>query len=93
MSPDSVDNVDSLNSLLEDLRDLDLTGKIIEESPFLKAHGGFSDVFSGKSLQHNGMQVAIKRLRVHVLDNQKMAKVISHLSFESLNIFILTSNP
>ncbi len=66
---------DSLKSLLDNLRDLDLTGKITEESPFLKAHGGYSDVFSGKSLRHGGMQVAIKRLRVHLLESQKTAKV------------------
>jgi len=66
----------SLNSLLDDIRHLDLTGKIIQQSPFFKAHGGYNDVFSGKSLHHGGMQVAIKRLRMNVVESQKIAKLI-----------------
>ena len=65
----------ALNDLLNDLRDLDLTNDINDESPFLQAHGGYSDVFVGKCRKHNGMRVAIKRLRVHIMANKDVAKV------------------
>ena len=67
--------MESLSSLLQDLQDLDLTGEIDNESAFLKAHGGYCDVFWGNSRRHGGMQVAIKRLRVHVLESWEAAKV------------------
>lgn len=72
--------MESLSSLLQDLHDLDLTGEIEDEGAFLKAHGGYCDVFCGKSRRHGGLQVAIKRLRVHVLESQEAAKVCANPS-------------
>ncbi len=85
--------MESLSSLLADLHDLDLTGEIQDEDPFLTAHGGYCDVFRGKARRHGGMQVAIKRLRVHVLESKEAAKVLypgQHPFF--VITLVLTSN-
>ncbi len=75
--------MDSLISLrlLADLHDLDLAGEIHDEGLSLKEHD--SELFCGRSRRHGGMQVAIKRLRVNVLENQKTAKVLVVLASSS----------
>lgn len=65
----------ALQDLLRDLRDLNLSEDIYDESQFLQAHGGYSDVFVGKCRKYEGMRVAIKRLRVHIMKNKDIAKV------------------
>lgn len=80
--------LDSLKSLLEDLHVPDLTGKLIDVSTYMVAHGGYSDVYCGNSMQHRGMKVAIKRIRVCVLESQKTAKVCLFAYLKS--IIVLT---
>jgi len=46
---------------------LDLTGNVIEEKSFIAAQGGYADVYKGSCLiRGKRVQVAIKRLRIHV---------------------------
>ena len=65
----------ALHELLKDLCDIDLTDDIYDEGPFLEAHGGYSDVFAGKSRKHGATVLAIKRLRVHIMKNKDVFKV------------------
>jgi len=65
-----------LDSLLEALRGIDLSGDVFDENVFLDAHGGYCDVFTAKSRKHGDMTVAVKRLRVHILHNKDASKMI-----------------
>ena len=64
----------ALRDLLDGRRDLDLSSDVYDESLYLQAHGGYSDVFRGRSRKH-GVDVAIKRLRVHIMADKDVAKV------------------
>lgn len=66
----SSDSRNRYSSLLEDLltklklRDSDLSGQIVDESPYpVNQHGAYSDIYTGKSLKHGGAKVAIKKMR------------------------------
>ena len=65
-----------LEKLLEELRPINLTRDIYYENPDLEVHGGNSDVFKGKSRKHGDVEVAVKRLRVHILKQKDISKKI-----------------
>ena len=73
---------DPLQSLLESLRHLNLTGLVVREGPVTGAFGGYCDMFYGVMMliPSGGLmrekKVAIKRLRVHILQERDFAKVI-----------------
>ena len=73
---------DPLQSLLESLRHLNLTGLVVREGPVTGAFGGYCDMYYGMIvwLPSGGTmgqkKVAIKRLRVHILQERDFAKVI-----------------
>lgn len=69
---------DILQHIIKSLTHLDLTGKIKGIQPFLKAHGGYCDVFTGELIEE-GVKVAVKRFRIHMLGDAKFAKVCVHL--------------
>lgn len=71
-----------LQCIIEKLAHLDLTGKIERVTPFLKAHGGYCDVFLGE-LTGEGVKVAVKRFRIHMLGDERFAKVCIHLAIIS----------
>ncbi len=75
-----------LDSLLEALRGIDLSGDIFDENVFLDAHGGYCDVFTAKSRKHGDMTVAVKRLRVHILHNKDASKVSLSFNFDTWSI-------
>ena len=58
----------ALQDLLDGLRDLnlDLTDDLYDETQFQQSHGGYSDVYKGRSRRHN-ITVAVKCIRVHIL--------------------------
>ena len=64
---------DPLMEILLDLLDLDLTGSIVLEDTIMKKHGGYCDVFQGRTPK--GTLVAVKRLRVILQDDPKFTKV------------------
>lgn len=68
---------EELNAMLASLRHLDHSGQILSDSTVLKAHGGYCDVFMGRWIREGTViyQVAIKRLRVHILKDRDFAKV------------------
>lgn len=70
---------DELNSMIASLQHLDLGGHIFSDSPVLKAHGGYCDVFIGRWMRDGVCiyKVAIKRLRVHVHRDRDFARVSS----------------
>ncbi|KAI5121112.1 hypothetical protein M0805_002785 [Coniferiporia weirii] len=68
-----------LQRLLARIAHLNLTGKIRDVSPVMKAYGGYSDIFTGYcsvvTSDGNGiLKVAIKRLRVHTMGDEKFQK-------------------
>ncbi|KAI5115271.1 hypothetical protein M0805_001505 [Coniferiporia weirii] len=68
---------DKLQELLDRIAHLNLTGKISDISPTMKTHGAYSDIFTGycstmPSGEGKNMKVAIKRLRVHIMDDTKL---------------------
>ncbi|KAI5115200.1 hypothetical protein M0805_005348 [Coniferiporia weirii] len=68
-----------LRRLLARIAHLNLTGKIDDISPVMKAYGGYSDIFTGycsivPSDGNGGLKVAIKRLRVHTMGDEKLQK-------------------
>lgn len=67
---------DELHSMLANLQHLNLTSQIQYDSPVLKAHGGYCDVFEGRYLRYGECiyKVAIKRLRVHIKSDRDFAK-------------------
>lgn len=82
---------DELNNIT-DLRHLDLSGRVLYDSPILKAHGGYCDVFTGR-LMNEGVcsyNVAIKRVRVHVQRDKDFARVSSTLCYISFSLFFFT---
>lgn len=78
-----------LQCIIEKLAHLDLTGKIERITPFLKAHGGYCDVFTGE-LTGEGVKVAVKRFRIHMLGDERFAKVCIHLA--TISSFIAYDN-
>lgn len=55
---------------------LDLTGKVKENKSCAPALGGYADVYRGNYTRNGkNIQVAIKRLRVHVEENRDVIKV------------------
>ncbi|KAH8116148.1 kinase-like protein, partial [Phellopilus nigrolimitatus] len=78
---------DALRNILAKLSHLDLTGRVSPEGSMMKAHGGYCDVFIGTASSlllglpppSRSVKVAIKRLRVHLMDEQNLAK---HLAKE-----------
>lgn len=76
---------DILKALLSKLGHMDLTGCVSYKNDLMVANGGYSDVFVGttslKHLSHRveseggEVKVAIKRFRVHLLDDRKLCKV------------------
>jgi len=65
-----------LASLLERLRDLDLSNDIYDESRHPRAHGGSSDVFTANSRKHGDGLVAVKRLRTHLLYDRGATRIM-----------------
>ena len=66
-----------LRTILSRLKHLDLTGKIHSMSSTMNSPGGYADVFTGfAKLGLYEIKVAIKRLRVHILDDFRLAKVV-----------------
>lgn len=67
--------------MITNLQHLDLSGHIFSDSPVLKAHGGYCDVFIGRWMKEgiSIYKVAIKRLRVHVQRDRDFARVSSVL--------------
>ena len=64
-----------LGAMLDGLQDLNMSDDIYEEAPFISAHGGQCDIFKAKSRKHRDIAVAVKRLRLHALDNKNASKV------------------
>ncbi|KAI5119303.1 hypothetical protein M0805_008218 [Coniferiporia weirii] len=71
---------DALHSMLANLQHLNLTDQIQNDSPVLKAHGGYCDVFIGRWLRNGECiyKVAIKRLRVHIQSDRDFAKFLAN---------------
>ena len=70
---------DPLQSLLESLGHLNLTGLVVREGPVTGAFGGYCDMYYGMMVTiplGGAKKVAIKRLRVHILQERDFAKVI-----------------
>ena len=63
--------------MVSNLRHLDLSEQILSDSLVLKAHGGYCDVFVGRWIRQGRVlcRVAIKRLRVYILQDRDFAKV------------------
>ena len=68
-----------LHALLVKRSDLDLTGKVHEISVVQRSLGGYSDVFTGYYTSADGREtkVAVKKLRVHIMDDRKFQRVSS----------------
>ena len=60
--------------VLSRIRHLDVTANIINKSQETVAHGGYSEVFTGRlhRVRNNQMDVAIKRLRFHTGEKKAM---------------------
>jgi len=63
-------------------RQADLTGKIIQLEEFNRNHGGFSDVYFGRSTVHDKL-VAIKRVRYRLHDDLQFIKVCPWIGIAS----------
>lgn len=70
-------STDILDSVLADIRHLDLTERTEIERSGLQASGGYCDVFFGRSHvpQRGPLKVAIKRLRCPIRSEDDYAKV------------------
>ena len=76
-----------LRTILSRLKHLDLTGKIHSMSSTMNSPGGYADVFTGfAKLGLYEIKVAIKRLRVHILDDFRLAKVVVSARLSEISI-------
>ncbi len=66
--------MDRLDGLLSKLREIDLSGTIVDVKPVLKGFGASCDVFVGFCLPIR-KRVAVKRLRVFMSREEEFAKV------------------
>ncbi|KLO14139.1 kinase-like protein [Schizopora paradoxa] len=73
-APDKYD--EELKKLLQVLHPINLNDSIYDQSAQLEGNGGYSDVFKAKSSKHGGVEVAVKRLRIHILNQKKVSKAI-----------------
>ncbi|KAI5121980.1 hypothetical protein M0805_001813 [Coniferiporia weirii] len=85
---------DKLQRLLASIARLNLTERIKDISPVMKAYGGYSDIFTGycsvePSDGHGSLKVAIKRLRVHTMGDEKFQKKL----VKELRIWIRLDHP
>ena len=64
-SPESKERYDKLLADLKlRLKEYDLTNLIVDKSEYpINTDGGFSDIYTARSLKHGGSKVAIKQLR------------------------------
>lgn len=76
-------NSDILDSVLAKVRHLDLSEGTEVGGSEVQFHGGYSDVFIGRTnVPQRGMvKVAIKRLRFHIKTDKDLAKVHSVFHF------------
>ena len=77
-----MNSFDVLNTILSDVRHLNLTGHVYLDDTVMTAHGGYCDVFVGRyfesktnQITFKALKVAIKRLRVHLQSERDFAKV------------------
>ena len=63
-----------LRRTLQGYREADLTGKVVQLEEYNRNHGGFSDVYYGRSTIHDKL-VAIKRVRYRLHDDLQFIKV------------------
>lgn len=68
-----------LTQLLESLPDINLSGEIFDESPHVYGRGGYGDVYKAKSQRHGNIDVAVKRLRVHIFPQSHQGTKVSEL--------------
>ncbi|KLO14143.1 kinase-like protein [Schizopora paradoxa] len=85
----SLKYADQLNRLLDGLRNIDLSGNIVEETPHLQASGGYCDVFIAKSRKHGNIAVAVKRLRFHIFRDKDASKAV----LRELRVWYLLCHP
>lgn len=57
-----------LKQLLAGLRSIDLSEDLYDETTHRRACGGYSDIYQARSRRHNGMLVAVKRLRFKITE-------------------------
>ncbi|KLO08684.1 kinase-like protein [Schizopora paradoxa] len=87
--PTRCNSQDELDELLLSLQELNLSKSISFRTNYMQAHGGFCDVFMGYSSKHGEMRVAVKRLRIHILHNRDVSKMI----FRELKIWSTLKHP
>lgn len=63
-----------LNQVLVDLKEHNLTGKIVKEDDAIKGSGAHFDVYRGWSTEHN-KRVALRRLRIFLEKEPVFLKV------------------
>lgn len=64
----SLKYIRAMRTLLEDLRECDLTGKVEYNDEEVMGSGGYSEVFRGRRIE-SGEEVAVKRLRIVTQDD------------------------
>ncbi|KLO08492.1 hypothetical protein SCHPADRAFT_944406 [Schizopora paradoxa] len=69
-----------LKRLLAGLRSLDLSEDLYDENIHRSACGGYSDIHQAKSRRHDGMLVAVKRLRFRITDENAWKPVYRELN-------------
>ncbi len=66
--------MDRLAGILSTLRHLNLKGEVVRRESVQTGLGGTCDIFAAWSNKHNA-KVAVKRIRVFLLKEEKFAKV------------------
>ncbi|KLO14157.1 kinase-like protein [Schizopora paradoxa] len=76
------DYEEKLSQLLESIPHLNLSDEIFDESAHIYGCGGYGDVHKAKCRRHGNIDVAVKRLRVHIFprDHQGAKSMIRELS-------------
>lgn len=64
-----------LMHLLGTIDCINLSRDIFEEDHCPIGHGGYCDVFTAKSKRHGNCKVAVKKLRIHILQGDNAYKV------------------
>ncbi|KLO14114.1 hypothetical protein SCHPADRAFT_939791 [Schizopora paradoxa] len=90
-NPSGANYEERLRQLLDGLNSIDLTGHISEQAEHFDAHGCSSDVYKAKLMMHDHMlvDVAVKRIRIHIYRNKSVAKII----FRELKVWSGLNHP
>ena len=81
-SQPEISGMSKLRLVLSKCPHLDLSDSVYGISQHPCKFGGYSDVFSGYSISRDdgkGVKVSIKRLRINIMDDARLQKVISLL--------------